>query len=191
MKRIACLFAVPIFACSLSAQQKDFILMEGSRDTIFCTVKTMLRTAGAVTEIEYVTRFGDEVRLERDSCRRVRSLRAGDHLWEYAPLSASKKYMRHQEVTLVGALRVYEDKGVQCETDKKGERSFFFEAAGNRQPVKVRFPDGSWADVNKKTLKEEIAPQLMKCPAFAKEAQEMNMENYFELFTLYNKVCPN
>lgn len=193
MKKLFLLVLLTQFGFQINAQDEmpDFILR--GKDTTFCFITRIVRSAGPITKIEYISLDGDEkFEIKKDEIENIKTIRVGGYTMDYIPLKASKpdSYHRHIERKIDGKIIIYDHIRLQAETNKKGERQLTSTVGSGAAIKTIKLGKNNYYDVSKSNIKEYVIPYLNKCKAFQDGfSDEVTSSNIEEAVKFYNEVC--
>lgn len=178
-------FTIPKEASSKS----DYILLGETKDTIFCYITEMQRSAGKLTKIKYKDNAGN---IQKVKGADITSLRINGIVVDRIPLKPSKPngYQRHIEVKIDGKIKIYDHIRLIADTDKKGVRTLYSVIGAGGDFYTIKLDNGQYYDIDNSNIKKYIAPYMQKCKALNSSYKgEYNMDTIEEIVTMYNQVC--
>ena len=162
-------------------------------DTVYCIITDFYRSNESIRRIKYID-LKEKLHVLKDNneIETIKTFRAGQYTLDYIPLKANKpnSYHAHIERKNIGAMIIYDHIGLAAYTDKNGDRTFYY-APGMRGEAKyaIKFPDGTFFDINKKNIEKHIAPYMKMCNAFNRAFDFIiTIENVEEAVGVYNSL---
>lgn len=193
MKKTLALLFFALSSMSILAQENnesDYLLFEG-KDTTFCTITVLARSAGNVSDIEYYDVAGEKHKVDRKEIKNVKSLRVGGISMDYIPIKASKpdSYKRHIEIEIDGKIIIYYHTRIIAGLDGKGLRQLYKVVGAGAAIHTIKLPDGNYYEFKESNIKKYVAPYMLKFKPFADSFKEpISMRNLADAVTKYNEL---
>jgi|TARA_R110000737_G_scaffold327084_3_gene341151 hypothetical protein len=193
MKKTIALLFLALSSAGIHAQENnesDYLLFEG-KDTTFCTITVLARSAGNVSDIEYYDVAGEKHKVDRKEIKNVKSLRVAGISMDYVPIKASKpdKYKRHIEIELNGKIIVYNHTRIIAGIDQNGDRQLYQVVGAGAAIHMIKLPDGNYYDYKESDIKKYVAPYMLKFKPFADSFKEpISMRNIEAAILKYNEL---
>ena len=186
-------FLIPCKLFSQKNRLPDFIVWEKG-DTTYCNITSIERDAGKIISIRFLSSDHQAVEL-RDNFEvsKAKFINVNNEFfWESVPFRAKKPALkRHLEIEENGKIKVYGNLQLILRTQDNGEKVIANPTAKvggiNRT---IKFDNGKYFDVNKRSIKNEIYPYFLNCPGFKEGFREkITAKNIVDAVRVYNKVC--
>ena len=171
------------------SNKSDYILLDEVKDTIFCYITEVERSAGNLTKIKYKDKADN---VQQVKGKEVKSFRLNGIVVDKIPLKASKpdSYQRHIEAKINGKIKIYDHIRLVAMTNKKGERKLYSVVGPGSDIYTIKLDNGQYYDISNSNIKKYIAPYLQKCKNFKSAYNgEYNTDTIEEIVLLYNKEC--
>ncbi len=195
MKKLLLILFFSQITISLFGQDElpqDYILFE-NKDTIFCVITTVNRSAGNVYVIKYIDENKQTQTIPRKEISKVKSFRVGGYVNDYLPLKASKpnKYKRHLELKVDGKIKIYDHIRLIADTDPvTGERTFYSVVGAGEKIYNIKLDNGGYYEINKKNLTNYIIPYLNTCEEFKSYNKEkITVDSIEKIVANFNESC--
>ena len=180
------LFTTVLFLSLFVAKAQDYYITD-ERDTVFCNdLDFTTTTQGWLSSIKYKGEDGQQITIKgKDKLPNVTTFFISGVSIDKTPLKANKpdSYIRYDVRVLDGAIRVYAPgQNYTKYGDPEGAYRFF-----------VRFPDGTFYEVNKKNMEAVFKPFFAACSSFMSSysgSYSIKEDEAIKMFELYNSLCP-
>lgn len=173
------IFILALLVIGRKVSAQDYFIKNS--DTTLCSNLSCIAGAqGEIKKISYTDSNGQEVVIKgKENLQDITTVHYLGVTLDKTPLNLSKPdgYTRFELRAVDGKIIVYQDMA----TDGAGKDRFF-----------LKMPDGTFVDINPKTIESEIKPYLEQCPEFVKQYKgdfSKKEEPFMQMIKLYNSSC--
>lgn len=194
--RTGLLFSFLFSGLSLFSQKKnlpDFLVWEKG-DTTFCNITSIEREAGKIHSIDFTS--SDQQKIELRNSFEISKIRFisinNEFFWEAVPFKAKKNSAKRLlEIEENGRVKIYGNLQLVVRTNSSGVKVIAnptAKAGGINRIIKLE--NGRFYDLDKRSIKNEIAPHFNNCSAFREGfGEKITPRNIMAASGYYNKVC--